>query len=106
MGNKVAALCVTQSPNRTYVGRFHNMFDQSYTFWISSGGRLMSEPSLEERVVKLEKLLDSVLQNLDLNRRKKDWRRTAGMFDGDPLMKEIIDEGRRVRQEDRRNTGS
>ena len=66
----------------------------------------MSEPSLEERVVKLEKLLDSVLQNLDLNGRKKGWRRTAGMFDGDPLMKEIIDEGQRVRQEDRRNTGS
>jgi hypothetical protein len=65
----------------------------------------MSEPSLEERVVKLEKLLDSVLQNLNLNGSKKDWRRTAGMFDGDPLMKVIIDEGERVRQEDRRNTG-
>lgn len=66
----------------------------------------MSEPSLEDRVVKLEKLLDSVVQNLDSAGRQKDWRRTAGMFDGDPLMKEIIDEGQRIRQEDRSNTGS
>ena len=61
---------------------------------------------LQERIVKLEKMLDSVLRKLDSNGRKKDWRRTAGMFEGDPLMKEIIDEGQRVREEDRRNTGS
>jgi hypothetical protein len=34
--------------------------------------------------------------------RKKDGRRTVGMFDGDPIMLEIIAEGRRLRQEDRR----
>jgi hypothetical protein len=34
--------------------------------------------------------------------RKKDWRRTIGMFDGDPIMQEIIEEGRRLREEDRR----
>jgi hypothetical protein len=26
----------------------------------------------------------------------------VGMFDGDPIMQEIIEEGRRLRQEDRR----
>ena len=62
----------------------------------------MSEPSLEDRVIKLEKMMDNVLQNLDISARKKDWRRTAGMFDGDPLMLEIIDEGKRIREEDRR----
>ena len=64
----------------------------------------MSVPSLEERVIKLEKMMDNVLQNLDISARKKDWRRTAGMFDGDPLMLEIIDEGKRIREEDRRKT--
>ena len=34
--------------------------------------------------------------------RKKDWRRTIGMFDGDPIMQEIMAEGRRLREKDRR----
>jgi len=64
----------------------------------------MSEPSLEERIVKLEKMMDTVLQNLNISAPKKDWRRTAGMFDGDPVMQEIIEEGQRIREEDRRKT--
>jgi hypothetical protein len=32
--------------------------------------------------------------------RKKDWHRTIGMFDGDPIMQEIMAEGRRLREED------
>ena len=65
---------------------------------------IMPEATLEERVVKLERLVEMVLQRMDVSVRKKDWRRTAGMFDGDPLMREIIEEGRRVREEDRRKT--
>lgn len=64
----------------------------------------MSETTLEERVVKLEQLMDTVLQRVDIATRKKDWRRTSGMFDNDPLIKEIIAEGQRVRAEDRRKT--
>lgn len=64
----------------------------------------MPEASLEERVVKLENLVDMLLQHVDVSVRKKDWRRTTGMFDGDPLMKEIIEEGQRVREKDRRKT--
>ena len=64
----------------------------------------MSKLSLEERVVKLEKAMVTVLEILDSSARKKDWRRTAGMFDGDSLMQEIIEEGRRIREEDRRKT--
>ena len=63
-----------------------------------------SEPSLEERIVKLAKMMDTVPQNLDVSLLKKDWRRTAGMFDGDPLMEKIIEEGQRIREEDRRKT--
>lgn len=65
----------------------------------------MPETSLEERVVKLEKLVDTLWQQVGLSARKKNWRRTAGMFDDDPLMKEIIEEGQRVRAADRRKTG-
>ena len=64
----------------------------------------MSKLSLEERVVKLEKVMVTVLENLDSSARKKDWRRTAGMFDGDSLMQEIIEEGRRIREEDRQKS--
>jgi len=65
---------------------------------------IVPETTLEERVIKLERLVDMLLQRVDIATHKKDWRRTAGMFDGDPLMKEIIEEGRRVREEDRRKT--
>lgn len=64
----------------------------------------MPEATLEERVVKLERLVDTLLQRVDISAYKKDWRRTVGMFDGDPLMKEIIETGQRVREEDRRKT--
>ena len=61
----------------------------------------MPEATLEERVIKLERLVDTLLQRVDVSEHKKDWRRTAGLFDGDPLMKEIIEEGQRIREEDR-----
>ena len=67
-------------------------------------GEIVPEATLEERVIKLERLVDILLQRVDIPVRKKDWRRTAGMFDGDPLMREIIEEGQRVREKDRRKT--
>ena len=71
---------------------------------IRQEGETVPEATLEERVIKLERLVDMLLQRVDVSMRKKDWRRTAGMFDGDPLMREIIKEGQRVREEDRRKT--
>jgi len=71
---------------------------------IREEGEIVPEATLEERVIKLERLVDMLLQRVDVSVRKKDWRRTAGMFDGDPLMREIIKEGQRVREEDRRKT--
>lgn len=35
---------------------------------------------------------------------KKDWRSTVGMFANDPIMKEIIEEGRKIREIDRELT--
>jgi hypothetical protein len=71
---------------------------------IRQGGESVPEATLEERVIKLERLVDMLLERVDVSVRKKDWRRTAGMFDGDPLMREIIEEGQRIREEDRRKT--
>ena len=71
---------------------------------IRQEGEIVPEATLKERVIKLERLVDMLLQRVDVSMRKKDWRRTAGMFDGDPLMREIVEEGQRVREEDRRKT--
>ena len=58
----------------------------------------MSETTIEERLIKLEKLVDQLMRR---SHSSKNWRQSVGMFDGDPIMKEVIDEGRRVRDEDR-----
>ena len=63
----------------------------------------MSQVTLEERVARLEKLFDDWVQG-QLEQRepgRDDWMKTIGMFAGDPVMKEIIEEGRRVREQDR-----
>ncbi len=57
--------------------------------------------TLDERLTRVEQLVDDLVRKSQLSERPKDWRRTVGMFDGDPVMKEIIDEGRRIREQDR-----
>ena len=64
----------------------------------------MSNVTLEERMTKLEQIVDKFIHKSDVSTPKKDWRRTVGMFDGDPIMKEIIEEGQRIREEDRHRT--
>jgi hypothetical protein len=65
----------------------------------------VSNVTLEERVTKLEERVDELMHKADTPAHKKDWRRTVGMFEGDPIMKEIIEEGQRIRKEDRRQAG-
>ena len=62
----------------------------------------MAEETLEERVATLERLVATLMRATERGERTKDWRRTVGMFDRDPIMQEIIAEGRRLREEDRR----
>jgi len=66
----------------------------------------VSDPTLEERVDKLEKFVDELRQKALATAGTRDWRRAVGIFDGDPVMKEIIEEGRRIREDDRRQAGS
>jgi hypothetical protein len=67
----------------------------------------MSQLTLDDRVAALEREVArlATLQNGG-RPASKDWRSTLGMFAGDPVMKEIIEEGRRIRQQDREQTRS
>jgi hypothetical protein len=64
----------------------------------------MPPQTLEDRMARVEKLVDELVQKARSSECAKDWRRTVGMFDGDPVMKEIIEEGRRIRELDREQT--
>ena len=68
----------------------------------------MSQATIDERVTRLEEFMERLLQAgvLSSPPGRDDWQKTFGMFAGDPVMKEIIDAGRRIREEDRRQAGS
>jgi hypothetical protein len=61
----------------------------------------MSETSLEERVTALEKQVADLMERVLSPPIKKDWRSTIGMFADDAVMKEIQEEGRKIREADR-----
>jgi hypothetical protein len=62
----------------------------------------MTPPAtLEERVAALEETVALLLSQTDSVVAKKDWRSTLGMFADDPILKEIDEEGRRIREADR-----
>jgi hypothetical protein len=62
----------------------------------------MSQRTLEERVASLEETVAGLIAVPGVGRQKKDWRSTIGMFQGDPVIREIQEEGRRLREADRR----
>jgi hypothetical protein len=64
----------------------------------------MTQPTLEERVAALEKLVVQILAKLPPPEPARDWRATVGMFANDPVMKEIDEAGRQIREADRRRT--
>jgi hypothetical protein len=63
----------------------------------------MVEQTLEERVARLEQRLDDLAggKATSFPAPAKDWRRTVGMFRGDPIMKQVIDGALRLREEER-----
>ena len=65
----------------------------------------MSQNSIEQRVARLEQMMDRLLQPKPPGPQpgRDDWQRTYGMFAGDTVMKEIIEAGKQIREDDRRN---
>jgi hypothetical protein len=66
----------------------------------------MPQASLEERVSRLEQIIDRLLQppSASAEPRRDDWKTTFGMFARDSIMKEIIEAGQRIREDDRAQT--
>ena len=64
----------------------------------------MPQPTLKKRVEALEKQVAELQAAQSGEPRKKDWRRTLGAFIGDEVMKEIFEEGRKIREVDRKRT--
>mgnify|MGYP007047047524 CR=1 FL=1 len=64
----------------------------------------MSESKIEERILTLEQQMREVIQKIQStppqNSGTKDWRKSLGMFDEHPVMKQIDESGRRIRQDD------
>lgn len=67
----------------------------------------MSQGTLEERVARLEEYVDQLRQSPPASTAgRDDWQKTFGMFAGDPVMKEIIEAGQRIREQDRQQAES
>lgn len=62
----------------------------------------MRRATLKQRLTALEKQVSALLANRTTAGRVKDWRRTSGAFTGDDVMKEIFEEGRKIREAERK----
>jgi len=62
---------------------------------------LMATSSLENRVARLEAFV-ATLSASTKRGKKKDWRRTLGMFTGDEIMKRIDEQALKYRKQDRK----
>ncbi|HZU35391.1 MAG TPA: hypothetical protein VFA18_05765 [Gemmataceae bacterium] len=61
----------------------------------------MSQISVEERISALERAVAELIQARQVAGRRKDWKRTVGMFSGNELMKQIDAAGQKIREQDR-----
>ena len=69
----------------------------------------MSNPTLEQRVAELEREVAQLkAQRANGQAAPKlhqpgpdDWKKTIGMFDGDPVFKEMLDHAAKLREEER-----
>jgi hypothetical protein len=62
----------------------------------------MADLSLVQRVAALERQMANIMAQQANGSRKKDWRRTVGMFTDDPGMQELFAEAQKIRQADRK----
>ena len=66
----------------------------------------MTQPTFEERLEALEKAVARLSDRSQPALAGKDWRSTVGMFANDPVVKEIQEEGRKIREAERRDAQS
>ncbi len=64
----------------------------------------MEQAKLVERVAELERQLAALRALVATLIKPDDWRSVVGMFAGDEVMKRILEQGRKIREEDRRRT--
>lgn len=64
----------------------------------------MTRATLEERMNALEKQVKELRAQVQKLARPKDWRNIVGIFEGNEGMKQIFEEARKIREEDRRRT--
>lgn len=62
----------------------------------------MANNRLEERLATLETEVARLRSEVERLAQPKDWRRVAGMFTGDEVMERIVEQGRKIREADRR----
>ena len=62
----------------------------------------MPRLTLEQRVAELERQLAELRQAEPTPPPTKDWRRTIGLFDGDEVMKRILDGALKYREQNRK----
>ena len=62
----------------------------------------MPRTTIEERVTALERHVGELLANHVATGRDKDWRRTRGAFSGDDFMQQVFEEGRKIRDAERK----
>jgi hypothetical protein len=58
--------------------------------------------SLEDRVTALEQKVQDLANQSESSKRKKDWRKTVGMFTNDAGMQELFADAMRIREADRK----
>ena len=71
----------------------------------------MPDNKLEQRLDSLEQQVRFLMERIQstpvqTNSPQRDWRKSVGMFNDRPIMKEIDAEGIRIREEDRERAGN
>ena len=61
----------------------------------------MTQRTLEDRVGTLEATVAHLVAKSKPSKQRGDWRSTIGMFAGDSVIREIQEEGRRLREAER-----
>ena len=66
----------------------------------------MAQQTIDDRIAAIEKTLAQLVSQMGSPAKEKDWRSTIGMFAEDPVMRQIQEEGQKIRRAERQEAGS